>query len=156
MPIVPSVAMNGSILPTVVMRPLRSPQAPPMTTVSAIAAVSMSAGSAMAPEFMKRIMIEATKATIEPTDRSRSPEEMTKVAPTATIAMKALRVATFARLVMPMKLGFTSAPTMSSSASAAKGATALRSTSRQLRPLPFVSTASSLAVMFVPDVNALF
>ena len=40
---------------------------------------------------MKRIITLATKATIDPTDRSRSPDEITKVAPTAMIAMKALR-----------------------------------------------------------------
>ncbi len=40
------------------------------------------------------IMIPVTKAIIEPTDRSSPPDEITKVAPTAIIAMKALRVMT--------------------------------------------------------------
>ena len=52
----------------------------------------------MAPLFMKMIIRLATKAVIEPTDRSSPPAEMTKVPPTATMAMKALRVATLTRL----------------------------------------------------------
>ncbi len=135
MPIVPSVAMNGSIFPTVVISPFASPQSAPATMVKTTATASISAGSAMMAEFIKRIIRLATKATIDPTERSRSPDEMTKVAPTAMMAMKALRVATLARLVMPMKFGLTSAPTTSSSASAANGATALRSISRQERRL---------------------
>ncbi len=63
MPIVPSVAMKGSILPTVVISPLASPQTLPATTAKRTAAVSISAGSAITPEFMNRIIRLATKAT---------------------------------------------------------------------------------------------
>ena len=48
--------------------------------------------------FMNMIMTPVTKAVIEPTERSSPPDEMTKVAPTAMIAMKALRVMTLLRL----------------------------------------------------------
>ncbi len=129
MPIVPSVAMKGSMRPTVVTSPLSSPQAAPARMANTTAAASIRCGSAIAPEFMNRIIRLATKASMEPTDRSRSPDEMTKVAPTAMIATKALRVATFARLSMPMKFGLVSAPSTRSSASATKGATARRSIS---------------------------
>lgn len=145
MPIVPSVAMNGSILPTVVIRPFARPHSEPATMVKTTATTSIKAGFAMAPEFISRIIRLATKATIEPTDRSRSPADITKVAPTAMMAMKALRVATLARLVMPMKLGLTKAPTISSSARATKGATARRSTSRQDRRR--ISLVSSLTLI---------
>ena len=149
MPIVPSVAMKGSILPTVVIRPLARPQSEPMTMASAMAAAIIRPGSAIAPEFMNRIIRLATKATIDPTERSRSPDEMTKVAPTAMIAMKAERVATLARLLSPMKLGFTRAPTISRISSAAKGATARRSTSRQIRrPRPGVVVSVSAVIVF--------
>src|SRR5690606_24302902 len=73
-----------------------------------------------------------------------------KVAPTAMMAMKALRVATLARLVMPMKFGLTSAPTISRSRSAAKGATARRSTSRQLRRGRSTALLSSLMLIATP------
>ena len=56
------------------------------------------------------IMMPVTKAIMEPTDRSKPPEEMTKVAPTAMIAMKALRVTTLIRLADDTKLEFTNAP----------------------------------------------
>ena len=82
---------------------------------------------------MNKIIRLATKATIEPTDKSRSPDEITKVAPTAISAIKALRVATLARLFRLMKLEFTIAPSSSSKASATNGATARRSTSCQRR-----------------------
>ncbi len=38
---------------------------------------------------MNMIMMPVTKAAIEPTERSSPPEEITKVAPTAMMAMKA-------------------------------------------------------------------
>jgi hypothetical protein len=69
--------MNGSILPIVVMRPLNRPQAAPMARATSMAATSISVGSAITPEFMNRIIRLATKATIEPTDRSSPPDEIT-------------------------------------------------------------------------------
>src|SRR6266702_4604155 len=128
---VPSVAMNGSMLPAVVIRPLARPQAAPMTMASAIATTSIIAGSAITPLFMNMIVRLATNATMEPTDRSRPPADITKVAPTAMMAMKALRVMTLRRLSMPRKFGFAIAPSISRGASARKGATARRSTSFQ-------------------------
>ena len=133
MPIVPSVAMKGSMRPTVVIRPLARPQSAPMPIASSMAATSIRNGLAIMPLFKNMIVRLATKATIEPTERSRPPAEMTKVAPTAMIAMKALRVSTLERLSMPRKFGLTKLPSTSSSASATKGATARRSTSRQDR-----------------------
>ena len=140
--------MNGSIRPTVVIRPFARPHSEPAITAKRTAAVSIRAGSAMTPEFMNRIIRLATKATIAPTDRSRSPEEMTKVAPIAMMAMKALRVATLARLFRPMKFGLTIAPRIRSSTKAAKGATARRSISRQFRRR--TSRVSSFTLVSTP------
>src|SRR6266550_2430396 len=128
---VPSVAMNGSMLPAVVTRPLARPQTAPMTMASAIATTSIVAGSAITPLFMNMIVRLATNATMEPTDRSRPPADITKVAPTAMMAMKALRVMTLSRLSMLMKFGFAIAPSIRRRASARKGATARRSMSFQ-------------------------
>ncbi len=83
MPMVPSVAMNGSMRPRVVMSPLARPQAAPMATASAPATMSMVIGSLIEPPFMNRIIRLATNAVMAPTERSRPPAEMTKVAPTA-------------------------------------------------------------------------
>src|SRR3954451_20591384 len=141
---VPSVAMNGSMLPAVVIRPLARPQIAPMTMASAIATTSIVAGSAITPLFMNMIVRLATNATMEPTDRSRPPADITKVAPTAMMAMKALRVMTFKRLSMPMKFGFAIAPSISSRTSATNGATARRSMSFQDFCTFRVSAASSV------------
>lgn len=83
---VPSVAMNGSILPTVTMTPFARPHSSPVTT-----AIAIPAGMAQRPRlgaimFMNMMVMPAMKATIEPTDRSRPPDEMTNVAPTAMMA----------------------------------------------------------------------
>src|SRR5450755_2500210 len=123
--------MNGSMLPAVVIRPLARPQAEPMTMASAIATAIIVAGSAITPLFMNMIVRLATNATMEPTDRSRPPADITKVAPTAMMAMKALRVTTFNRLSILMKFGFAIAPSIRRRASARKGATARRSMSFQ-------------------------
>ncbi|MNT74297.1 hypothetical protein D3C72_2131050 [compost metagenome] len=64
------------------------------------------------------------------------------------MAMKAERVATLARLVRPMKFGLTIAPMIKSRSRAAKGATALKSTSRQVRR-PRMSVALSVSVVIV-------
>ncbi len=56
---------------------------------------------------MNMIMTPVMKAAIEPTDRSSPPEEITKVAPTAMMAMKALRATTLLRLVADKKSGLT-------------------------------------------------
>src|SRR5258708_1353718 len=141
---VPSVAMNGSMLPAVVMRTLARPQAAPMTMASAAATTSISAGSAITPLFMDMIIRLATNATMEPTDRSRPPADITKVAPTAMMAMKALRVMTLRRLSMLMKFGFAIAPSIRRSASATKGATARRSMSFQDFCTFLVSAARSV------------
>src|SRR3954462_15145508 len=147
MPMVPSVAMNGSMLPAVVIRPLASPHAAPMTMASAIATTSIVAGSAMTPLFMNMIVRLATNATIEPTDRSRPPADITNVAPTAMMAMKALRVMTFSRLSTLMKFGFAIAPSIRRSASATKGAAARRSMSFQDFWIFRASAASSVILL---------
>src|SRR5690554_3358923 len=67
------------------------------------------------------IMMPVTKAIIDPTDRSRHPDEMTKVAPTAIMAMKADRVTTFEMFVSVAKFEFTSMPTSNTIPSAMKG-----------------------------------
>ncbi|AEQ08180.1 Hypothetical protein BMNI_I0552 [Brucella melitensis NI] len=77
MPMVPSVAMKGSMPPTVVMIPFSRPQAAPTTSASMTAAMSISTGSAIIPLFMNKIMMLATKATIAPTDKSSPPDEIT-------------------------------------------------------------------------------
>ncbi|MNT38970.1 hypothetical protein D3C72_1751840 [compost metagenome] len=77
MPMVPSVAMKGSIRPTVVMSPLTSPQVAPSTSANIVAPINISTGSAMTPLFMNRIIRLATKATIEPTERSSPPDDIT-------------------------------------------------------------------------------
>ena len=102
--------MNGSMLPAVVIRPLARPQAAPMTMASATAKTSIVAGSAITPLFMNMIIRLATNATMEPTDRSKPPADITKVAPTAMMATKALRVMTLRRLSMLMKFGFAIVP----------------------------------------------
>src|SRR5690606_15259806 len=110
MPMVPSVAMNGSIFPTVTINPLTKPQAAP-TSRPTMAPTNI----ALAPiegssRFIVKIMMPVTNAIIEPTERSRQRDEMTKVAPMAMMAMKEERVMTLARFVAVAKLEFTMTP----------------------------------------------
>src|SRR5437016_7896359 len=151
---VPSVAMNGSMLPAVVIRPLARPQPAPMTMASAIATTSIIAGSAITPLFMNMIVRLATNATMEPTDRSRPRADITKVAPTAMMAMKALRVMTLSRLSMLMKFGFAIAPSIRRRASATNGATARRSMSFQDFCTFRVSAARSVMLCSLPRFDA--
>ena len=69
MPIVPSVTMNGSILPSVVVRPLNSPHSAPTPSDSAIAATISSVVFSISPELRNRIIRPETSAAIEPTDK---------------------------------------------------------------------------------------
>src|SRR5690606_6817471 len=120
-PIVPKVAMNGSIFPTVTIRPLSRPQPAPTnrpTTAPTQIALDPNEGSS---RFIVRIMMPVTKAIIDPTERSRQREEMTKVAPMAMMAMNAERVITFARLVAVAKLEFTKTPASMTTARAING-----------------------------------
>ena len=125
---VPSVAMNGSIRPTVVIRPLASPQVAPIATATTMPASSMVSGSPIAPLLRNRIIRLATKAVIAPTERSRPPAEMTKVAPTPMIAVKAARVSTLTMLPTVKKLSLTNEPTTRRMKSATNGAIAAMST----------------------------
>ena len=121
MPIVPRVTMNGSILPMVTMSPLNRPHSAPTQSTSAMPAMIALPPRLGTMAFMNMIMMPVTKAVIEPTDRSSPPEEMTKVAPTAMMAMKAERVTTLVTLVADRKSGLISTPTMARMARAMKG-----------------------------------
>ena len=123
---VPSVTMNGSILPSVVVTPLNSPQRAPTASDSAIAATISSVAFAISPEFRNRISRPATKAAIAPTDRSSPPPVMTSVCPTAIVAMKVLRARTLVRLSMLRKRELANAPRTQIRPSARNGATATR------------------------------
>ena len=131
MPIVPSVTMNGSILPSVVVRPLNRPQSAPTASDSAIAATISSVVFSISPEFRNRIVRPETKAAIAPTERSSPPPVMTSVCPTAIVAMNVLRARTLVRLSKLRKRGLASAPSTQISASARNGATALTLTRRR-------------------------
>src|SRR5688500_10508905 len=95
------------------------------------------------------IMMPVTKAIIEPMDRSSPPDAITKVAPTAMIAMKALRVTTLIRLADAMKFEFTSPPKSRITASAMKGA---RSAQRMRVPSSAGAFVAVTTVMvFLPN-----
>ena len=81
MPIVPSVTMNGSILPIVVVRPLNRPQSAPTASDSAIARDDQQRRVLDQPRVEEQDLRPATKAAIEPTERSRPPPVMTSVSP---------------------------------------------------------------------------
>src|SRR5690625_6657009 len=70
---------------------------------------------------MVRIMMPVTKAIIDPTDRARQRDEITKVAPTAMMAIKAERVTTLAMLVPVAKFEFSKVPTRITTANAMNG-----------------------------------
>lgn len=152
MPIVPSVTMKGSIRPTVTISPLKRPHSAPTSSATPAPIGIAQAPKAGARWFIAMIMIPVTKAIIEPTDRSSPPDEITKVAPTAIIAMKALRVMTLIRLADDTKLGFTSAPNSTITARAMKGA---RSAQRMRAPSLVGASVAVATVMFLlPDVRA--
>src|SRR5690625_1462689 len=121
MPMVPSVTMKGSILPTVTIRPFSNPQAAPTanpTTAPTKIALAPIDGSRW---FMVRIMMPVTNAIMDPTDKSRHPDEITNVAPTAIMAIKAERVTTLLMLVSVAKLLLTKIPATMTSARAING-----------------------------------
>ncbi len=141
--------MNGSMPPCVTIRPLAKPQAAP-TTIDSVTATAMSRiGFARRPVFRNRMSRLATKATIEPTDRSRPPAVITNVAPTAITAINALCVATFRRLPTVRKRSLDRAPRTRRNASATKGATARRSIRDhgRIRPRVPVSRETLRALM---------
>ena len=109
MPMVPSVTMKGSMRPKVTIRPFARPQA----ALTAMAASMPSGERAHSPPprlLRVRIIMPAVSAAMEPTERSSPPPAITKVAPTAMMAMKAERVTTFSRFDAVRKSGLMSAP----------------------------------------------
>ena len=124
MPMVPSVTMNGSIRPNVTIRPLARPQA----ALKRNGAQSCRARACLrrAPPTLLsvRIITPATSAAMEPTERSSPPPEITKVAPTAMMAMKAERVTTFMRLETVRKSGLMREPATTSTKRAMNGESA--------------------------------
>ena len=142
---VPSVTMNGSILPSVVVRPLNRPQSAPTASDSVMAATMRSVVFSISPEFRNRIVRPETKAAIAPTERSRPPPVMTNVCPTAIVAMNVLRAMTLVRLSKLRKRGLASPPRAQISASARNGATALTLTRR-----PDTATGPSCTACVMP------
>src|SRR5690606_36002376 len=93
---------------------------------------------------MVMIMMPVTNAIMEPTERSSPPEEMTKVAPTAMIAMKADRVITLIRFAPEVKFELISAPRRTITASAMNGA---KSAQRMRLPSSAVAACAVAVVM---------
>ena len=123
MPSEPKVTMNGSIRPAVTSMPLAAPPtapiARPATMPRAMTAQPVpSEGTAL---LMMMMIMPAVKAAIEPTERSRPPEVMTKVAPTAMMPMKEARATMLEMLLMVRKLPLSHVPRMASSSSATIG-----------------------------------
>ena len=141
MPMVPRVTMKGSMRPNVTTRPLARPQAALTATATAMPSARVSTPPEPAP-FSVRIITPATRAAMEPTERSSPPPAITKVAPIAMMAMKAERVTTLRRFAGSRKLGLTRAPSARSAASAMKGESARMSTVGQRRPAAGAATAS--------------
>ena len=77
--IIPSVATNGVMRPTVTMSPLARPMVAPTAK-----ATRTTQGSA-APAFTMPAASAPATARIEPTERSMPPVRMTNVIPTAMI-----------------------------------------------------------------------
>ena len=100
MPIVPSVTMNASMLALAISTPLIPPATRPVR--SAITMPARMTGTPMPiagiKAFIARIITAATKAAIEPTERSMPPAVMTNVMPTAMMPMKADRASTLVTL----------------------------------------------------------
>ena len=100
MPIVPSVRMNASIPARVIRMPLTKPAASPVNSASAmpIRITGNPPPMLSVSMFITRIISPATKAAIDPTDRSSPPAVMTKVMPIAMMPMKADRASTLVML----------------------------------------------------------
>ncbi len=92
--------MKASIPARVTNSPLIAPATSPAPSASAtpIPITAIPAPIAGSTVFIARIISPATKAAIDPTDRSSPPAVMTKVMPTAMMPMKADRAATLVRL----------------------------------------------------------
>jgi len=97
--IVPSVAMNGVISATVIMKPLISPQTAPTAMPATIAM-----GIATWESTMSRVATTPAKAATAPTERSIPAVMITMVIPMATIAVTAVCVPTLRRLWEVRKL----------------------------------------------------
>src|SRR5208283_1665210 len=74
MPIVPSVTMNGSILPSVVVRPLNRPHSAPTASVRTIAETINSGMLSMRPELRNRMVQPASGDDERLADRDRGDE----------------------------------------------------------------------------------
>ncbi len=100
MPIDPSVTMNASIPIFEIRKPFSSPAARPASSAThmpaRISGTPMPSVGIIA--FIAMIITPATKAAIEPTERSIPPAVMTKVMPTAMMPIKADRASTLVTL----------------------------------------------------------
>ncbi|MNL22630.1 hypothetical protein D3C87_1439850 [compost metagenome] len=93
--------MKASMRPRVIINPLPMPAAPPTARP---AAIPMRITPSDIPidgirAFMTMIMMPATTAAMEPTDRSSPPDVITKVAPMAMMPMKLDRASTLVMLL---------------------------------------------------------
>ena len=98
----PSVVMNDGTRSRVVISPLTSPTATPIASSSAITG-QVVAGS----PSISRAATTTTTVTSEPTDRSNSPETITKYWPAARITSGAARFRNARKTGGSTKFGFT-------------------------------------------------
>src|SRR6056297_6026 len=149
MPSVPSVTMNGSILPRVMVMPLNVPAASPNSSANTMPSPSTASGGSPVASiaFMNRIMAPARNAAMEPTERSIPPAMITNVEPTAMMPMNALRVSTLKMFVDDRNAGFISEPTITSATRPRSGVSVCQGIRRLGRA---VAVASGGVVMKVP------
>ena len=141
--------MNASIPTLDIRNPLTSPAASPAASATSIPASTSGTPmpSAGIIAFIAMIITPATKAAMDPTDRSMPPAVMTKVMPTAMMPMKADRASTFVTLPALRKLEFSDAPRMISAIRASRGPSAC--SGRRRRGL-----AAGVAVSVMPRLRS--
>ncbi len=95
--IVPSVTMNGGILPLVTSTPFSSPNSQPAKTPTRTAStytagpeIPMEYRNPLGPESISIMTMAPTATREEPTERSMPPDTMTKVMPSAIMPTLAL------------------------------------------------------------------
>ncbi|MNI71175.1 hypothetical protein D3C73_1270340 [compost metagenome] len=97
---VASVAINGAILPLVIISPLTIPMSPPAKQPTTIAKIGSH------PDNIRLAVNALDSARIEPTDKSIPPVRITKVIPKAISALIATCLSRFRILRGSIKLGF--------------------------------------------------
>ena len=150
---IPSVVMNDGTRRRVVISPLTRPTAAPIASSSAMTGHVLPGSPSIS-----RAATTTTTVTSEPTDRSNSPETMTKYCPAARITSGAARFRNARKTGGSTKLGFTIVIQTSSTIRTRKiGAvpiSALRSRSARLLAGASKRSAAAVLISFASPVRS--